>query len=387
MGSWRLRVLTVGIGLVVAIAAAEIGLHVAVPNVDLDPAPGKRRERHPMAAWAWVDAFCAYRGIPGRYTEDGKKTVNRAGFISTPELEVEKKSGTLRVVFLGGSSTACTAPNLPDGETWPAVASARLRDAMPGRRVEFINGALPGYSTFESFGRLWSRIRFFEPDIVVVYHGWNEMLYFGDADDARSRRVPDGGGSWSFDRKVDIERTGRRVTPHPADRWLSWSQIYSRIRVASGTPLQGEIGPARRDGLRGDYDERALDVFKVNLELLLAAQKPIGCTVFIAKQATLIRPGLDKELRRKCAVHYHGFDFDTHVRAFEDIYRVIDATVPEEQVLDATELSGNPDVFSDHIHLTSAGAQRLGELIAAQLLVRLRVEEAGTEAAAPKEDR
>ncbi|MDH3592361.1 MAG: hypothetical protein OER88_10810, partial [Planctomycetota bacterium] len=226
MGSWRLRVLTVGLGLLVAVAAGEVALRVALPHIDLDPTPGQRRERHPMAAWAWVDAFCAYRAIPGRYTEDGTKTVNRAGFISTPELDLQKEPRTLRVVFLGGSSTACTAPNLPDEETWPAVATSHLRAALPGRKIEFINGALPGYSTFESYGRLWSRIRFYEPDVVVVYHGWNEMLYFDDVARARLRRVPEEGGSWSFDTTVAIEPTGRRVTPHPADRWFSWSQIY-----------------------------------------------------------------------------------------------------------------------------------------------------------------
>ena len=157
---------------------------------------GRAPGPNPMSRWAQVDAFCAYRARPddtGRYG----KTVNRDGFISTPELAVAKEPGVLRVAFLGGSSTAGTGHRLTDEQTWPWRTAELLREKFPERRIEFLNGALGGYTTFESYGRLWSRIRFYSPDVVLVNHAWNEMYYFDHEDLTRWRTLPD--GSWSFD--------------------------------------------------------------------------------------------------------------------------------------------------------------------------------------------
>lgn len=368
-----LRLLAVVAGLLVAVFAGEATLRITLPPVDLHTMTGKRAGTHPMADWARVDAFCAYRGIPGEYLGLGEKSINRDGFISTPDLEVEKEPGTWRVVFLGGSSTACTSPNLGDEHAWPTVAAARLRAAHPGRRIEFINAAMPGYSTFESYARLWSRVRFYTPDFVVVYHGWNDMGYFLRPDRQHLRHVPEDGG-WSFERPYIRQRIKR----YPADRWFEWSHLYCRLRRAFGEPLRGEVGPAKGGALRDDYDPRGPELFRQNVRLMVRAQEPLGFKLFVVKQATLIREGVPKATRDRCMVHFHGFSFDAHLRAFEDVYRVIDEVVPGSQILDATEFSGNRDVLADHVHLTKDGARRLGESIADQLTARL----APTEAAA-----
>jgi hypothetical protein len=118
---------------------------------------------NPMTEWALVDAFSAYRGKPGPYP--GGKKVNRHGFISTPEIELKKQAGTLRIVFLGGSSTAGTGWNLADKGTWPWITISKLQNRHAHIRFDFINGSLGGYSSFESYGRLWSRLIHFSPDI------------------------------------------------------------------------------------------------------------------------------------------------------------------------------------------------------------------------------
>ena len=67
------------------------------------------------------------------------------------------------------------------------------------RDIDFINGALSGYTTFESYGRLWSRLRFFQPDVIVLYHGWNDMYYMtGTREIAAWKTLPD--GSWGFEK-------------------------------------------------------------------------------------------------------------------------------------------------------------------------------------------
>ena len=46
------------------------------------------------------------------------------------------------------------------------------------RLLDFVNASLPGSSSFESLGRLSHRLRFYRPDVIVVYHGWNDLYYF-----------------------------------------------------------------------------------------------------------------------------------------------------------------------------------------------------------------
>jgi lysophospholipase L1-like esterase len=359
----RSRLLAAGVGFAVAFGAGELTFRLVRPDLEVEVRSG----RNPMAKWAQVDAFAAYRGIPGQYLSH-QKTVNADGFFSTPPLEREKREGVLRVAFLGGSSTAGTVPYLADRETWPWQVAERLRAAWPGREIEFLNAALPGYSTFESYGRLWSRVRFFAPDLVVVYHGWNDMYYFRNPAHAARWRVNPGGG-WGFETEERVvEIPGRRV---PA--WLGWSSALSFAyrAVTPDGPAVGEVGrlgPKAEARLAADFDPAGVAVFRQNLELMRAAEDVLGFRLFVCKQATLIVPGLGEELRAACAYQLHGFDHDAHLRAYEAVYAAVDAVMPAERIVDLRHLSGDPENLVDHVHLTATGARRVAERVAERLI-------------------
>ncbi len=354
----------------------EITLRLTSPPIDLKTQTGKRAGTHPMADWAQVDAFAAYRGIPGEYLDLGRKTINEHGFISTPPIAAEKTPGTLRVAFLGGSSTACTSPNLPDDQTWPWVAAEELRRQWPDRPIEFINAGLPGYTTFESYARLWSRLRFFEPDIVVVYHAWNDMGYYLTPHRQYERHVIDRKKSWSFERPF----IQRRIKRYGIDNWLEWSHLYCRVRRWFGEPLRGEVGAARSGkALAQSYGPQGPAILRDNLELFVAAQEPLEFELYVVKQGTLITATLPKSARAKCMVHFHGMDYDAHVRAYDEAYRIIDEVVPARQILDARSLSGQLKHFADHVHLRPAGAKALGELLARQIVAARAPDEASAE--------
>lgn len=358
----RRRLLAILLGTAVAFLAAEATLRLTLPPVDLHSLSGVGQDFNPMEGWAQVEAFSAYRPRAGRYMQ--VKTVNTGGYLSTPEIE-EKTAGGLRVAFLGGSSTAGTIPVLPDDQTIPWSAAELLREHLG--EVDFVNGAVPGFSTFESYGRLWSRIRFLEPDVVVLNHGWNEMYYFRNAAAARSWRAR-ADGSWGFEERLPVLL--HRIAPHPIDPYIEWSSLLCRVRRALfAEPLEGEVGGARE--LAPDFDPKALDVFRTNLRLFLAAQAPLGFRLYVVKQPTLIVAGLPARLRERCGYRLHGFDHDAHVRAFAALYAVIDGEVPADRVIDLTDLSGDPDLLLDHVHPTAEGAGRIAERIAAHLLREL----------------
>lgn len=355
----------VGLVALLGFVAAEIYVRVTSPIDDLWALTGRTVSSNPIADWAYVDAFSAYRGRPGVYHDGGvTKTVNQQGYISTPEITPQKPANTIRIAFLGESSTAGTGTLLPDSVTWPWQVAELLR-RQPGRtsRIEFLNAAIGGFTTFESFGRLWSRLRYFSPDIVVVYHGWNEMYYFDDVDRLyKWRTLPD--GSWGLQSAVP-------VTVY-APRWYDWllrpSQILTKVRLRLSRPENGEArGGVFVRALADTFDHRGIEVFRTNLRLIRAAAQVLGLQLFVGKQATLITADLPAGQRSRAGVDKHGFSYEAHVEAFRELYRVIDEEIPADHVIDATPLSGVPENFYDHIHPTPLGAQRTAALVARAL--------------------
>ena len=96
-----------------------------------------------------------------------------------------KRPGAFRVVCLGDSVTfgyrvPRVLPRRPDDyhaswQPYPALVEARLRAANPGRVVEVIPLAVPGYSSHQ--GRAWIArdIDRLKPDLVTACFGWNDI--------------------------------------------------------------------------------------------------------------------------------------------------------------------------------------------------------------------
>lgn len=344
----------------------ELYVRIRLPYSDLWIVTGRKLGPSPMASWAFVDAFSAYRVA---LAIKGERSVNQYGFIATPELTVSKPQDTIRIVFLGGSSAAGTGRSkFADQETWPWQVSEMLRQGFREKKIEFINAALPGYTSFESYGRLWSRIRFFSPDIIVIYHGWNEMYYFNKVDKITSWRTLSD-GSWTLDR---TEKPITIYEPMLIDYVIWPSQALIRLRLYFTKFFDEEAGLGNTtETLLSQYDRRALDVWRTNLRLFRETARILGAQLFVAKQATLIVPELPLEEQRRCHYGLHGFDHATHVDAFQRIYRVIDEEIAADRVIDLTSLSGYPEYFHDHIHPTKEGSYQIAKSVSDVLLTYL----------------
>lgn len=367
MQSWLRISLQFIVAALLAGALAEGYIRWTRPHIDLWELTGRTNARNPMADWASIDAFAAYVPRPGRYPTIGK-TVNSHGFISTPELALEKPANTIRIVFLGESSTAGTGHNLADHETWPWRSAEILRTKYKNKNIEFINGAAGGYTSFESYGRLWSRIRFFRPDYVVLYHGWNELYYTQSAlPVTRWRTLPD--GSWGFHAKDVVIQLYQPIT---LDHWIRWSQLLTRIRLRFAHTLEGEIGRAAKTETSGaHFNAPRLDVFRTHLRLFKASSQILGAQLLVAKQATLIVPNLPVANRAGIRYDFHGLDHDGYVQAFAALNRVIDEEIQPQNIIDARPLSGVPENFADHIHPTVLGADRIAQVMASNLLTHI----------------
>jgi lysophospholipase L1-like esterase len=99
--------------------------------------------------------------------------INSLGFRG-PELLESKPANGIRVWATGGSTTFdILAPN--DASTWPAVAGRELQARHPDKVVEVINAGIPGevfWGSGQDLNRLWRKV---QPDVVIVYHGINDL--------------------------------------------------------------------------------------------------------------------------------------------------------------------------------------------------------------------
>jgi hypothetical protein len=103
----------------------------------------------------------------------GKKSHNSLGYRGR-EFSVEKPDGTFRIVVLGGSTTYTIA--VEDNEkTFTRQLENILRDSYGYEAVEVINAGAGGYSSWESLINLEFRVLDLDPDLVIIYHGTNDV--------------------------------------------------------------------------------------------------------------------------------------------------------------------------------------------------------------------
>jgi lysophospholipase L1-like esterase len=124
----------------------------------------------------WLERYVRYR--PGASLEIAKPAgvqrirINAQGFRGR-EFSPAKSPGTLRVVAIGGSTTA-QGPS--DDATYPALLEAKLRARFPGRAIEVLN--LGVSATWSDYWLSPARDLFaFEPDVVVQYDGINDVAF------------------------------------------------------------------------------------------------------------------------------------------------------------------------------------------------------------------
>lgn len=103
-------------------------------------------------------------GKPGG--RDRHITLNNMGFRS-PDIEIDKPEGVVRVAFLG-SSNVFDPFAISNDRTWPHLMVDLLRAQFPGRKIDFVNAAFPGYSTVR-IEKLYSNfVAPLKPDLIIL---------------------------------------------------------------------------------------------------------------------------------------------------------------------------------------------------------------------------
>ena len=98
-----------------------------------------------------------------------------------------KESSTYRIVTIGGSTTFGTG--VSDNETYPSILESLFHE-KGFENIEVINGGLGGAWSFQEVILIQNKILDLEPDLIIVYDGWNDAM----KSDLEKEVIPDSRG-------------------------------------------------------------------------------------------------------------------------------------------------------------------------------------------------
>jgi lysophospholipase L1-like esterase len=127
---------------------------------------------------------------PGVQIDDPENSVwqglvsNSLGYRS-PEFDLQKPPGTIRIVCFGDSSTFGIGARMED--SWPALLDDFL-NARGEQKFQVINAGVPGYTSHQGLQHMRQEVDRLQPDIVFASYANNDFWRWGDRTDQQHAR-------------------------------------------------------------------------------------------------------------------------------------------------------------------------------------------------------
>jgi lysophospholipase L1-like esterase len=326
------------------LSLATLNVVVVVPELALRFV-GFRGEAGIQFGYPRPQEFLAFDADPRLFWKlrSSNPNVNSLGFPGH-EVAVPKPKGTYRILFLGDS---CTQQGYPD------IVQALLNDGSEGkaRRIESVTLAVSGYSSHQ--GRVLAELygERLEPDVAVVYFGWNDH--------------------WQAYQAVDSERPA----PNPPSPWAKRLEFLQRSRLVQGVvsmtaTVRGANNPIGEVRVpRAQYYENLLSIQRT-------FEKRNVPIVFISAPTSHYRLGVPDYLVERNFVRDKSSSVAMH-RSYNQVVREIAAGAHGSYLLDLErEFESREDLdavfLRDGIHFTPAGlalvAKRVSDFLGENVL-------------------
>ena len=109
------------------------------------------------------------------------RITNSQGFGSSGEFkyiyEKQKSKNIYRVIILGGSSVFGDGAESIEGNLSTKLRYELSNNTNLEKEIEIINAGVGGYDSGNEFMYLYTELLSFNPDLVIVYNGWNDQQY------------------------------------------------------------------------------------------------------------------------------------------------------------------------------------------------------------------
>ena len=293
-------------------------------------------------------------------SRSGRISVNSHGFRG-PEIPARKPAGTIRIAFLGASTTFCAEVS-SDEAVWPHIVVEQLRQRYPGVDFDYINGGVPGYSVESSLKNFKHLVAKLDPDLAVIYHATNDFSY-----EARQLALQKG--------LIQNTRLDRQS-------WLQQHSLLWDLAVKNVRILTAQQGAESAQG-RLEVDGPTLGKeFRKDLESLVDAVQKAGPTVALATFSTRIRGEQSVEDKKRAAVSalvYMPFmTLDGLVAGYTRYNQIIREVAAEKGtwlIGGENDIPGDAAHFFDTVHFTDAGSRAMAERVVRSLSADARFDQ------------
>ena len=118
------------------------------------------------------------------HTRGEQVSTNSKGFVG-PEIDDNKPAGVTRIIAVGDS---CTFAGGWYEKTYSGMLSTLLNGRNSTKRFEVINAGVSGYNSQFALARLEDELLQYQPDLVTIYIGWNDLMKTNPASSSATDR-------------------------------------------------------------------------------------------------------------------------------------------------------------------------------------------------------
>jgi len=309
-------------------------------------------------------------------------SVDQYGFLSNdPGYELKKSAAEIRVATIGASTTANI--NLPFEENWPGRLGILMQQVYPQKKITILNAGIPGFDTAQSIGNLALRVMPFQPDIVIIYHAYNDLKAI------------------LKDNKFSPDYSHIHQTPYGYHRqpniWLkllNHSMFYVRVRnkyrdyvsirnqydriADKKSPAKPESNTVTANKRLAHIPPAAIRTFEQHVRSLVAIAKAGGAKVILSSFATLHDPNLDyrdpeimdslsnNQQAELGSLRYFTSGLELSaifkgIKQYNDVLRAIAEDEKTGWVDNAANIPHDELYFVDRVHFSKHGANLMAE--------------------------
>ena len=277
--------------------------------------------------------------------------INAQGFRSR-EFYGSKKPGSVRIVCVGGSTTY--GVRNPYEESYPFLLEQALRKRLPEQDIEVINAGLISATSAETLHRILFKVIPLEPDIVIVYHGFNDLV---------PRIADDFKNDYSHFRKIPLN------SGYGFFKYLNHSYLFLMLKriVAGPEDLHSYIFnyhniPASETQKLLNFEKNGPEHFSYNMDLIITILRAHDILPIVPTFAFM--PG---RLDGWCPV----LPDSLWEKGVSQNNRVIESLVKKHQLPEVDYYAyakRHPGTFSGKIHMKNRGNRLKAEFLADHLL-------------------
>jgi len=306
----------------------------------------------------YLDIYDLHERLPGSDllvpladldTEFGGAThivTDEHGFRSPP-VPQPKPEGTLRLAFLGASTTFCSQAR-DAARTWPGLVAAELARRRPALRVDYVNAGVTSYLVADSALGLEERVAAVQPDVVVIYHAANDL-----AVDTHELAVVAG-----------------LAKPAGEPGWLEEHSLLYRL-IRKNRRYQAAQAEGGSDGPKLDCDLEALARgFEDRLVDLVERASETAELVVLPRYATRFDRSQPREMQLTHMAQSFTFMAYLTPEALFDGFEAYDRAIARAAertgallIDDVDELQGCVPCFTDSVHLSERGCEVMARRI------------------------